>query len=394
MSQSPIPFMDLSRSHAPLLAETMQAMEAVLHSSQYILGPAVSEFESDWARYCQIPHAIGFSNGLDALECSLRALGIGQGDEVIVPTNGFVAALLAIEAVGAKAIFCGYDPETFLVTAQDIAPCLTPQTKAVMVVHLYGQAVDMPPILQLVDKQGIPVIEDCAQAHGVTGVGTWGACGAFSFYPTKNLGAAGDAGALITSREDIASFAKNWRNYGGSQRFDHLIPGKNTRMDTLQAAVLRTRLPYLDDWNHQRRALAALYQEGIKRLRYPSHFPLSHRLRCQANPLDIKPVYHLMVISWGQSLERKHLTDALDSAQIGCNVHYPQALHTIAKQWPGSPARLASHLEADHWQALNDRILSLPLFPGLQITEVLRVIDALQSALDLWADQSSSSPSI
>src|SRR6056297_3919445 len=262
-----IPFLDLRAAYLELKFDIDTATARVLDSGWYILGPEVEAFEAEWAAYCEARHAVGLANGLDALTLSLRALEIGPGDEVIVPSNTYIATCLAVAGVGATPVPVEPDPATHNIDPARIEAAITPQTRAILPVHLYGQPADMDPILGIARRHGLRVIEDAAQAHGARykgkRIGAHGDIVCWSFYPGKNLGAMGDAGAITTDDPDLAERISLLRNYGSRQKYVNEEAGINSRLDPVQAAVLRVKLKVLDEWTERRRKLAAAYTEGL-----------------------------------------------------------------------------------------------------------------------------------
>lgn len=262
-----VPFLDLGASYRELKPEIDTAVARVLDSGWYILGPEVEAFEAEWAGYCEAKHAVGLANGLDALILALRALDVGPGDEVIVPSNTYIATWLAVSAVGATPVPVEPDPDTHNIDPARIAAAITPQTKVLLPVHLYGQPVDLDPILALAREHGILVVEDAAQAHGARykgrRIGAHGDIVCWSFYPGKNLGALGDGGAITTDRADLAEKVQVLRNYGSRVKYVNVVQGVNSRLDPIQAAVLRVKLKHLDDWTDRRRTIADVYTQGL-----------------------------------------------------------------------------------------------------------------------------------
>ncbi len=263
-----VPFVDLKRQHEAIKDELNEAIHRVISSGNFILGVEVEAFEAEFAAYTGAKHCVTCANGTDALELAFEALGIGDGDEVILPAFGWVSASMALKRIGAVPIFVDIHPDTFHITVDEIAPAITARTKAVVIVHLFGQANEVYKVSKLCKEKGLLLIEDCAQAHGLfidgqQHVGNFGDIGTFSFYPTKNLGCMGDGGGVITNNSAIANKIRALRDYGRVEgRFT--IDGRNSRMDGLQAAVLRTKLPYLDGWNGKRREIANRYNQILK----------------------------------------------------------------------------------------------------------------------------------
>lgn len=347
-----IPFLDLGAAYRELKPEIDAAVHRVLDSGWYILGPEVEAFEAEWADYCEASHAVGLANGLDALILALRALDVGPGDEVIVPSNTYIATWLAVSAVGAKPVPVEPDPATHNIDCAKIKAAITPATKALLPVHLYGQPADLDPILALARRHDLFVIEDAAQAHGARykgrRIGSHGDVVCWSFYPGKNLGALGDAGAVTTDNADLADRIRVLRNYGSRQKYVNEVPGANSRLDPLQAAVLRVKLEVLDDWTERRRAVAAAYADGLAR----SDLILPHV------PDWAEPVWHLYVV---RSTDRDALQHSLTEAGIGTLIHYPIPPHMQdaynALGLPPEALPLA--------RGLAEEVLSLPMGPHL-----------------------------
>lgn len=356
-----IPFLDLAAPYRELKAEIDAAVSRVLNSGWYILGPEVEAFEAEWADYCGAQYAVGLANGLDALILALRALDIGPGDEVIVPSNTYIATWLAVSAVGARPVPVEPDPATHNIDPARIAAAITPQTKALLPVHLYGQPADMDPILALAKRHGLAVIEDAAQAHGARyrgrRIGGHGDIVCWSFYPGKNLGAMGDGGAITTNRADLADKVRLLRNYGSREKYVNEVQGGNSRLDPLQAAVLRVKLGHLDDWTDRRRAIAKVYSAGLS----GSGLVLPHV------PDWADPVWHLYVV---RSSDRSKVQKRFSDSGIGTLIHYPIAPH-MQKAYadlgiPLDALPLARQLAAE--------VLSLPIGPHLAMQDAMTVV--------------------
>ena len=356
-----IPFLDLAAPYRELKAEIDAAVSRVLNSGWYILGPEVEAFEAEWADYSGAQYAVGLANGLDALILALRALDIGPGDEVIVPSNTYIATWLAVSAVGARPVPVEPDPATHNIDPARIAAAITPQTKALLPVHLYGQPADMDPILALAKRHGLAVIEDAAQAHGARyrgrRIGGHGDIVCWSFYPGKNLGAMGDGGAITTNRADLADKVRLLRNYGSREKYVNEVQGGNSRLDPLQAAVLRVKLGHLDDWTDRRRAIAKVYSAGLS----GSGLVLPHV------PDWADPVWHLYVV---RSSDRSKVQKRLSDSGIGTLIHYPIAPH-MQKAYadlgiPLDALPLARQLAAE--------VLSLPIGPHLAMQDAMTVV--------------------
>lgn len=358
-----IPFLDLVAVHQPLAAEMQAAFTTFLASGQYMLGPQVETFERAFADYCGARHCIGVSNGLDALHLILHAYGIGPGDEVIVPANTFIATWLAVSHCGATPVPVEPDASTCNIDASRVEQAITPRTRAIIAVHLYGQTADMPALSAIARRHGLKLIEDAAQAHGARHAGqhagSLGDAAAFSFYPGKNLGALGDAGAVVTDDDELAEAIRLLRNYGSPQRYVHQRIGFNQRLDELQAALLNVKLPHLDHWNQQRRAQAERYRQslaGVAGLQLPEVLP------------ECEPVWHLFVIR----LERRDaLLQWLAEAGIGALIHYPTAPHL-------QPAYGELDASLPISERMHREVLSLPIGPHLTLDDIDRVCAAVR----------------
>ncbi|MBM1222839.1 DegT/DnrJ/EryC1/StrS family aminotransferase [Ponticoccus sp. SC2-23] len=362
-----IPFLDLGAAYRELRTEIDAAIHRVLDSGWYILGPEVDAFEAGWAAWCEADHAVGVANGLDALILALRALDIGSGDEVIVQSNTYIATWLAVTAVGARPVPVEPDAATHNIDPARIAAAITPATRALLPVHLYGQPADLDPILALARQHGLAVIEDAAQAHGARykgrRIGAHGDVVCWSFYPGKNLGALGDGGAVTTNRADLADRIRVLRNYGSRVKYVNEVQGVNSRLDPIQAAVLRAKLPHLDAWTDRRRAIAADYAEGLR----DSGLILPHV------PDWADPVWHLFVV---RSPDRDGLQKRLAEAGVGTLIHYPIPPHMQAAYADLDLAPDALPLARD----LAGEVLSLPMGPQLPLADAARVIEAVRAA--------------
>src|SRR5919206_1709023 len=307
-----IPFVDLARQHEPIAAELRAAFDRVLGASSYILGEEVARFEDEFAAYCGVRHCVGVASGTAALTIAARAAGIGPGDEVIVPAHTFIASALGLVHAGAVPVFCDVDPGTGLIDPAAAESAVSPRTTAILAVHLYGQMADMDAIDSLARRNGLIVLEDAAQAHGATyrdaRAGSFGAAAAFSFYPSKNLGALGDGGAICTNDSHIAEQARRWRNLGQLGKGDHAVLGYNERLDGLQAALLRVKLPQLDRWNANRRERAAEYREA-----------LDGTLRMVEERPESPSVFHLFPVRVD---DRDEVSERLAEAGVATGVHY------------------------------------------------------------------------
>ncbi|MFB0632672.1 DegT/DnrJ/EryC1/StrS family aminotransferase [Streptomyces sp. AB3(2024)] len=364
-----VPFHDLRDLHAldGLQEELDAAVLRVTRSGRYLLGPELESFEEEFARYCENGHCVGVGSGLDALELTLRALGIGEGDEVIVPGHTFVATWLAVSATGARPVPVDPEPGSCLIDPDRIAAAITDRTRAVMPVHTYGHPVDLDAVEAVTAPRGIAVVEDAAQAHGARyrgrRIGSRYAA-AFSFYPGKNLGALGDGGAVVTSDPALAERIRLLRNYGAREKYRHEVRGTNSRLDEVQAAALRVKLPRLDAWNARRREIAARYGEGLAGLpglTVPSVAPWA------------EPVWHQYVL---RTPRREELRTALTDAGVENLIHYPVAVHR-SDAYAGTGTGPLPHSER-----LAAEVLSLPMGPQLTAKDVETVITAVRDATE------------
>ena len=360
-----IPFVDLVTQYHGLKDQILPAMENIMDKAQCIMGPDMREFENEFANYCATEHCIAVDSGTSALELILRAFAIGAGDEVITAANTFIATTLAISSTGAKPVLVDANPETYNIDVEKIAAAITSKTRAILPVHLYGQPADMEAINEIAKKHDLIVIEDACQAHGARykgrRAGSLGDAAAFSFYPGKNLGAYGDGGAVVTNNAKIAEIVKLLRDYGQKEKYHHVTLGFNHRLDTLQAAVLRTKLPKLDDWNAARRKNAALYNERLQ------HSPA-------ALPVDAEfaeSVYHLYVI---RVKHRDQLLAYLGESGIGAGIHYPIPIH-LQKAYAA-----LGYKEGDFpvTEQFAKEIISLPMFPELTAEQIQFVAEKIE----------------
>lgn len=363
-----IPFGDLKRQHDTIRTELDSAIARVLDSGWYILGPAVSAFEEEFAAFCNARWCISVANGTEALQLALTALGVGLGDEVITVANASVYQAITIVAVGARPVFVDVDERSHTMDPAALEAAITPRTRAIMPVHLYGRMADMDAIMAIADRYGIPVIEDCAQAHGATWrgriAGSIGTLGCFSFYPTKNLGAVGDGGAVTTNDAALAEKVRRLRQYGWERKYyTRDAGGLNSRLDELQAAVLSVKLRYLPAWNTRRRAIAAMYDDLLAD---------TGLILPKASP-EGEHVYHLYVI---RAAERDALQARLREQGVGTDVHYPLPTHLQPVYAPFAP-----HGGLPMTERLAREILSLPMFPELTDDEVHAVATAVRQAL-------------
>jgi len=353
-----IPFLDLRAAYLELKPQIDTAVARVLDSGCYILGPEVEAFEAEWATYCEADYAVGLANGLDALTLALRALGIGPGDEVIVPSNTFIATWLAVSGVGALPVPVEPDPATYNLDPARIEAAITPRTRALLPVHLYGQPADMDPILDIARRRGLRVIEDAAQAHGARykgrRIGAHGDLVCWSFYPGKNLGALGDGGAVTTNDAALAARVALLRNYGSRQKYVNEEEGVNSRLDPVQAAVLRVKLKVLDEWTDRRCAIAAAYTQGLA----GSGLVLPHV------PNWAEPAWHLYVV---RSSRRDALQARLTEVGVGTLIHYPIPPHMQAAYNKLGIGPESLPLARD----LAQEVLSLPIGPHFDMESVL-----------------------
>jgi dTDP-4-amino-4,6-dideoxygalactose transaminase len=357
-----IPFNDLKPLQRQLADEIQPAMARVLERGWYILGPEVEAFEAAFAAYHGVAQAVGVANGTDAIELALRAAGIGPGDEVITVAHTAVATVCAVERTGARPVLVDIDPRSYTMNPQAAAAAITPRTRALLPVHLYGQPADLTNLVALAEKHHLLLIEDCAQAHGARWegrlVGTFGQLATFSFYPTKNLGAYGDGGAVITNDPALAARVRSLRNYGQTTRYTHAERGQNSRLDELQAAILQVKLAHLDEHNATRRALAAVYDQHLRGVLRPRVVE------------RVEAVYHLYVVRHPQ---RDRLMAALQAQGIGTLVHYPIPIHR--QQGYADLGYPAGSLPQTERAAAE--ILSLPMYIGLTPAEVETVSAAV-----------------
>ncbi|MER7015127.1 DegT/DnrJ/EryC1/StrS family aminotransferase [Saccharopolyspora sp. NPDC000359] len=359
----PIPFLDLKAFHAELQDELDLAWKSVVQHGNFLGGPDVDRFESEFARYCEVANCVGVGNGTDALELVLLAMGIGRGDEVMVPANTFAATAEAVCAVGARPRFVDVLPSTLLVDPDAVAAAVNPRTAAVIGVHLFGQVVDVRRLASVAARHGLAFIEDAAQAHGARlggrRAGSVGHAATFSFYPGKNLGALGDGGAVVTNDPALADRVRQLANHGRSanDRYRHEVSGRNSRLDSIQAAVLLAKLPRLEHDNERRRSAMARYRAWLPEWCAPV-----------AVTPGSAPVHHLAVV---RTAQRARITEALTAAQIGWGVHYPVPCH----QQPAF-ADFGEHLPVAERAA--GEVLSLPMSPVISDGEVARVCEVLR----------------
>jgi len=364
-----IPFLDLRAVNATVRDELVATFEKVLDSGWYIAGDELAQFEREYAAYCGAAHCVGVANGLDALCLALRAMGIGPGDEVIVPSNTYIATWLAVTQVGADVVPVEPDMRTCNIDPGLIEAAITPRTRAILPVHLYGQPAELDAILDIAHSHGLRVLEDAAQAHGARyrsrRIGSHGDAVAWSFYPGKNLGALGDGGAVTTNDPAIADRLRVLRNYGSRVKYHNEVLGYNSRLDELQAALLRVKLRRLDEENRHRREIARMYREGLS--------GLALVLPEVADQVD--PVWHLYVV---RHERRDDLAHMLAKSGVSTMIHYPVAPHL-------QPAYTSLGLGRGAFpvaEAMHDRVLSLPIGPTQSLDDTRRIIEAVATALD------------
>lgn len=359
-----IPFVSFLPMEKELNDDIRSAFDRVFNRSWYIEGKEDEAFEKAFAGYCDVEYCVGCGNGLDALMLALKALGVGQGDEVIVPSNTYIATALAVTYVGAIPVFVEPDIKTFLINPNLIEKAITEKTKAIMPVHLYGQACDMDPIMEIAKKHKLYVVEDCAQAHGATykgkRVGSFGDAAGFSFYPGKNLGALGDGGAAVTNNKEIADRIRAMGNYGSDYKYHHIYKGNNSRLDEMQAAFLLAKLPHLDRMNEERRRIAKLYTDGIK----------NPKVIIPVVKDSCVPVWHIYGVRCG---DRDALEKFLNEKGIGTNKHYPIPMHM---QECYKDLGIAQG-ELPIAEEISSTELSLPMYYGMTDEEIRFVIDAI-----------------
>ena len=372
MTSASVPVIDLTRYDESLKQEVARAVEGVFASGRFVLGPANEAFERALAEKLSVRHVVGVSSGTDALLVALMALSVGPGDEVVTSPFSFFASAGVIDRLHARPVFVDIDPVTFNLDPERLEAALTPRTKAIQPVHLYGQSADLGPILEIAGRRGIPVLEDACQAIGATyhgrSAGSQGTMGAFSFYPTKNLGAAGDAGAVTTNDDGLAALLRSLRLHGSSVTYHHDRVGGNFRLDTLQAAVLAVKLPHLDVWNDRRRAIAARYGQLLAGAAAPG------RLTLPVEAPGRRHVYHQYVV---RVADRDAVRKRLSERGIGSAVFYPIPLH-LQDCFVALGGR-----EGDfpHAEKAAREVLALPMFAELTEAEIERVAEAVLESL-------------
>jgi len=365
---TPVPFLDLQGVMAQQRQGLLEAFERVLDSGWYVLGRECEQFEAEWGNYCGAAHAVGVANGLDALILALQAVGVQAGDEVIVPANTYIATWLAVSHLGATPVPVEPDAGTFNIDPARIEAAITPRTRALLPVHLYGQTADLAPILTIAARHGLRVVEDGAQAHGARyrgqRIGAHSDTVAWSFYPGKNLGALGDGGAVTTNDPAVAERIRTLRNYGSRVKYHNEVIGRNSRLDELQAALLRVRLPALDAQNMHRASIAASYRLALQ----------GGPLQLQVVPKDMDPVWHLFVVRHPQ---RDALARGLAEQGVGTVIHYPVAPHLQPAYAGLGLARGSLPIS----EALHQQVLSLPISPVQTAAQTQQVLAALHNVL-------------
>lgn len=363
-----VPFVDLQLQHGSLRAEIMAAVARVMDRGSFVFGEEVEAFEREFADYQGCRYGVGVASGLDALALALRAAGVRRGDEIIVPANTFVATALAVSQVGAEPVLVDVGAESFTIDPEWVAKAITPRTRAIIPVHLFGQIAEMDAIADLADRRGVILIEDAAQAHGAEfhgqRAGKWSRAACFSFYPAKNLGACGDGGAVLTNDDALAERIRILRNLGSRVRYEHVVQGWNSRLDALQAAILRVKLRRLDIWNAARRRVAAAYGERLADtgLILPRELPMRRH------------VYHLYVV---RIADPRALHHYLAERGIGTGFHYPIPIHRLeAYRSLGQPEGAFPVTEM-----LARSVLSLPMFPEMSEAQIDFVCDQIKAAL-------------
>lgn len=361
-----VPFFDLKRQHAALRDDLVPAIEAVMQKTAFSGGEFTDVFEKEFAEYCGVAYARGVGSGTSALHLALAALGVKPGDEVIVPSHTFIASAWGISYVGAKPVFVDCLPDTWEIDPAAVEKVVTKKMRAIIAVHLYGVPCDMGALQKIAKEHDLFIVEDCAQAHGAlykgTMVGGIGDVGAFSFYPSKNLGAYGEAGAILTNDADVAERVRMLRSHGEKEKYSHEMIGYNERMDGVQAAVLSVKLKHLDAWNKRKTEIVKKYVDGMK----------NPAVTLQVIPADVTPAYHLFVIT---TENRKAFIEHMKSRSIDTALHYPTPCH-LQKAYAS-----LGYTRGDfpHTEYVAEHCVSLPLFPEMTDEEIDRVIEAVNS---------------
>ena len=361
-----IPLVDLKAQYKSIEKEIDKAIFGVIKNTNFILGENVQKFEEEFAKFCQVKYAVGVGNGTDALYLTLRVCGISKGDEVITQPNTFIATTEAITLNGAKPVFVDINPETYNIEKSRIEKAITKKTKAIIPVHLFGQPADMNPILKIAKKYNLKVIEDAAQAHGAEyrgkRVGGLGDVGCFSFFPAKNLGAYGDGGMVVTNNKKLADGIRMLRNHGRVQKYEHEVEGVNSRLDELQAAILRVKLRYLDKWNKARCQCAEFYNKSLKNIK---------GVETPFVPAWAKPVYYVYTI---RVKERDKLKEYLEKKGISSGIYYPIPLHLqLAYKYLGYKRG-----DFPETEKAADEILNLPMYSELTISQIKFITNSIK----------------
>ena len=363
-----IPLVDLKAQYLSIKDEIDSAIARVVENTSFILGPEVEAFEKEFADFCEAEHCVACASGTDAIAMALQGLGVGPGDEVITVSFTFIATAEAVTLVGARPVFVDVRDDTLLMDVSKIEAAITPRTKVILPVHLYGQMVDMDPLMEIADKHGLKVVEDAAQAHGARykgrRAGTIGDAAAFSFYPGKNLGAYGDAGGIVTGDGDLAAWLRKARDHGRASKYEHDFESRSSRMDGLQAAVLRVKLGHLEKWNEKRRTAAAFYSDLIHGMADVRTVQVSS---------DCESVYHLYVL---RVAGRDIVLEKLHKEGVRAGVHYPIPLH-MQKSYLHL---YADEVKLDVSSKASSEVLSLPLFPELSKDSARSVATALKES--------------
>jgi dTDP-4-amino-4,6-dideoxygalactose transaminase len=365
-----VPFLDLKKHHAPIRVEIDAAIRAVIDAGAFAGGPFVTKFEEEFAAYCGAKHAVGVGSGTDALWLALLALGAKPGDEVITVPSTFMATAEAITYCGATPVFVDIDERTYTMDPGLLEAAISPRTRAIIPVHLFGQASDMDPILAIAHRHGLPVVEDACQAHGAKykgrKAGALSAAGCFSFYPGKNLGALGEAGAVVTNDPDLRQKIQTLRDHGQAKKYHHDLVGWNARMDGIQAAVLSVKLRHLDLWNQRRREHARAYAQALA--------ALDGNIVIPAEAPYAKHIYHVYAL---RLRERDRVLQALTQRGIGCGIHYPIPVH-LQEAYRSLGLKPGSYPVAERCA---DAFLSLPMFPELTDEQIAQVTGALREVM-------------
>jgi len=368
-----IPFLNLKAQHQALKSEILDAISEVLDSTAFAGGPYVAKFEEEFAAYCNTKYAVGVGNGTDALWFALLALGIGPGDEVITVPNTFIATAEAITYCGARPVFVDVDEQTYTMDPRLIERAITPRTKAMIPVHLYGQMADMDPIMEIARKHRLPVIEDACQAHGAEykgrRAGSIGDVGCFSFYPGKNLGACGEAGGSVTNNLELKNKMAMFRDHGQAKKYYHTVVGWNGRMDGIQGAILSIKLKHLDSWTEARRSHARTYTQAFAHV---------HGVLTPKESEQRRHVYHLYVL---RVRHRDHILKALAEKGVNCGIHYPVPLH-LQEAYGSLGVQRGAFPVAERCA---EEIISLPMFPELSSDEIKTVVTELASLVQAGA---------